>query len=70
LGLYFHFTRVPASVLIGLWFFLQLLYTFTDTSSASDTAWLAHVIGFIAGWLLSMLLKPLLYSNARERILN
>jgi membrane associated rhomboid family serine protease len=70
LGLYFHFTRVPASVLIGLWFFLQLLYTFTDSSSVSDTAWLAHVIGFVAGWLLSMLLKPLLYSNARARILN
>jgi membrane associated rhomboid family serine protease len=69
LGLYFQFVRVPASALIGLWFFLQVLYTITGTS-ISAVAWLAHVIGFVAGFVLAQVLKPLLYSNARSRILH
>ncbi len=69
LGLYFQFVRVPASTLIGLWFLLQVLYTVTG-SSISAVAWLAHVIGFIAGFVLAQLLKPLLYSNARSKILH
>jgi membrane associated rhomboid family serine protease len=69
LGLYFQFVRVPASSMIGLWFLLQVLYTLTG-SSISAVAWLAHVIGFIAGFLLAHVLKPLLYSNARSRVLS
>ena len=69
LGLYFQFVRVPASTLIGLWFLLQVLYTVTGTS-ISAVAWLAHVIGFIAGFVLAQVLKPLLYSNARSKILH
>jgi membrane associated rhomboid family serine protease len=68
LGLYFQFVRVPASALIGLWFLLQVLYTITG-NSVSAVAWLAHVIGFIAGLVLAQVLKPLLYSNARNRVL-
>jgi membrane associated rhomboid family serine protease len=67
LGLYFQFVRLPASVLIGLWFLLQVLYTITGTS-ISAVAWLAHVIGFIVGFALAQMLKPLLYSNARTRV--
>ena len=69
LGLYFQFVRVPASTLIGLWFLLQVLYTVTGTSN-SAVAWLAHVIGFVAGFVLAQVLKPLLYSNARSKILH
>lgn len=68
LGLYFQFVRVPASALIWLWFFLQVIYTIAGTAS-SAIAWLAHVIGFVTGFALAQILKPLLYSNARTRVL-
>lgn len=68
LGLYFQFVRVPASALIWLWFFLQVIYTIAGTGS-SAIAWLAHVIGFVTGFALAQVLKPLLYSNARSRVL-
>lgn len=68
LGLYFQFVRVPASALIWLWFFLQVIYTIAGTAS-SAIAWLAHVIGFVTGFALAQILKPLLYSNARSRVL-
>jgi membrane associated rhomboid family serine protease len=69
LGLYFHFVRVPAPVLIGLWFLLQVLYTITSPT-ISTVAWLAHIIGFVTGFILAAVLRPLLYSNARVRTLN
>lgn len=68
LGLYFQFVRVPASALIWLWFFLQVIYTIAGTAS-SAIAWLAHVMGFVTGFALAQILKPLLYSNARSRVL-
>ncbi len=67
LGLYFQFVRVPASLLIGLWFLLQVLHTITGPS-ISTVAWLAHIIGFITGFVLAQVLRPLLYSNARNRV--
>lgn len=65
LGLYFQFERVPAQHLIGLWFLLQVLYTIAGPSH-SAIAWLAHVIGFVVGFLLAILLRPLLYRRARD----
>lgn len=57
LGLYFQFVRVPAQHLIGLWLLLQILYT-VATPTLSAVAWLAHVVGFMAGFLLAGLLRP------------
>ncbi len=68
LGLYFHTERVPAPVLIGLWFFLQVLFTFAS-SEALTIAWFSHVIGFISGFLLAGIFRPLLVSGARARVL-
>ncbi len=56
LGLYLQFARVPALLVIGSWFALQLLYTvFGPTSTA--VAWSAHVGGFLAGLLFALLLR-------------
>ena len=50
--------RVPAVLLIGFWFLLQLLngiaaITATDvTGAGGGTAWFAHIGGFIAGLVL------------------
>lgn len=56
LGLYLQFARVPALLVIGSWFTLQLLYSvFGPTSGA--VAWWAHIAGFFAGLLAAMLLR-------------
>jgi membrane associated rhomboid family serine protease len=49
--------RVPAVLLIGFWFLLQLFsgiaaITSTDVTGAGGIAWFAHIGGFIAGVLL------------------
>jgi membrane associated rhomboid family serine protease len=47
---------VPAFLLIGLWFFLQLLYGAasigTAVGASEGVAWWAHIGGFLAGLLL------------------
>jgi membrane associated rhomboid family serine protease len=48
---------VPAFFFIGLWFALQLLNAFLGGES-SGVAFVAHVGGFVAGWVLVKLLGP------------
>jgi membrane associated rhomboid family serine protease len=47
---------IPAFVLIGLWFFMQLLYGAaaigTAVGASEGVAWWAHIGGFLAGLLL------------------
>ena len=45
LGLYLQFARVPAVIVIGSWFTLQLLYTAFGPINAT-VAWLTHMTGF------------------------
>lgn len=64
LGLYFQFARIPALLVIGSWFTLQLLYTvFGPMSSA--VAWWSHVAGFAAGLLVALALRPFLRRRIR-----
>ncbi|HEX5327068.1 MAG TPA: rhomboid family intramembrane serine protease [Acetobacteraceae bacterium] len=48
---------VPAVVLLGLWFLLQLLSAVTTTSGAPGVAFWAHVGGFVIGMLLLFLFR-------------
>jgi len=57
LGLYLQFARVPAILVIGSWFTLQLIYTVFG-SQASAVAWWAHVAGFVVGVLVAIALRP------------
>ncbi len=68
LGLYFQLVRVPAQHLIGLWFLLQVLYTIS-APGLSAVAWWAHVIGFAGGFLIAVLLRPVLYRRASQNVL-
>jgi membrane associated rhomboid family serine protease len=68
LGLYFQLVRVPAQHLIGLWFLLQVLYTIA-APGLSTVAWWAHVIGFASGFLIAVLLRPVLYRRASQNAL-
>lgn len=59
LGLYLQFARVPALLVIGSWFTLQLIYTVFGPESGA-VAWWAHVAGFVAGVMLAIVLRPFL----------
>ena len=49
----FQTLRVPALVVLGFWFVLQLLNLSTESSGAGDdVAWYAHIVGFLAGYIL------------------
>jgi hypothetical protein len=43
---------IPAVVLLGFWFILQVISGASSLGSTSGVAWFAHIGGFIAGALL------------------
>jgi membrane associated rhomboid family serine protease len=58
---------VPALIVIGFWFILQLFSGIGSISQTSDTggvAYMAHVGGFVAGFILTFLLR----GNSRARL--
>lgn len=57
---FFIFAQVPAGLYLALWFFLQFAY------QEPGVAWEAHVGGFIAGVLVTLLLRPLLLGRVRR----
>ncbi|MBX6356762.1 MAG: rhomboid family intramembrane serine protease [Micromonosporaceae bacterium] len=48
---------LPAWVVLGLWFVLQYIYSAGFAVSGAGVAYLAHVFGFIVGFLLSLPLR-------------
>lgn len=56
LGLYLQFARIPALLVIGSWFTLQLLYTVFGPISGA-VAWWTHVAGFVAGVVAALALR-------------
>lgn len=59
LGLYLQFARVPALLVIGSWFTLQLLYTAFGPINAA-VAWWTHLAGFALGLGFSLVTRALL----------
>ncbi|MEW6331011.1 MAG: rhomboid family intramembrane serine protease [Pseudomonadota bacterium] len=57
LGVYMHTTRLPAMVVLGFWFVLQLLNSALADSSQGGVAFGAHIGGFVAGMVLLPLFK-------------
>ncbi|MBL8673121.1 MAG: rhomboid family intramembrane serine protease [Alphaproteobacteria bacterium] len=55
--LLFYTVRLPAWVVLGLWFGAQIVNSLTADLSKGGVAWLAHVGGFVAGVLLIGLFK-------------
>lgn len=56
LGLFLQFARIPALLVIGSWFALQLLYTVFGPMSDA-VAWRTHVAGFVAGVVVALLIR-------------
>jgi membrane associated rhomboid family serine protease len=52
------FLDVPAVVLLGLWFALQLLQGVGPAATTGGVAYMAHVGGFIAGMVLLFVFQP------------
>ena len=57
----FQLVRIPAAVVLGLWFIIQLFNASTESGGAGGgVAWYAHVVGFVVGYLL-------MYRRKRQR---
>ena len=57
----FQLVRIPAAVVLGLWFIIQLFNASTESGGVGGgVAWYAHVVGFVVGYLL-------MYRRKRQR---
>jgi len=56
LGLYLQFARVPALLVIGSWFTLQLVYTVLGPITGV-VAWWTHMAGFALGLIFALLVR-------------
>jgi membrane associated rhomboid family serine protease len=58
LGFFIQVVRIPALIVLGFWFIIQLLNAGASfaVAATSGTAWFAHVGGFVAGFALFPLL--------------
>jgi len=54
----FWLVRIPAGFFIGFWFALQLLAVFLGGGGGGGVAFMAHVGGFVAGFVLLRLWRP------------
>jgi membrane associated rhomboid family serine protease len=60
---YIDVVAVPAALILGLWFFLQLL----NVGMGGGVAWFAHIGGFVAGMLLIALARGRSLRGLRRR---
>jgi len=49
--------RIPAIIVLGLWFLLQILGVFTPEVEGQFVAWWAHIGGFVTGLVLTLILR-------------
>jgi membrane associated rhomboid family serine protease len=56
LGLFLEFVRAPASLLIGVWALLQVVFTYIGPAFGA-VAWSAHVAGFAFGVIFALLAR-------------
>lgn len=64
LGLFLEFVRTPASLLIGIWALLQLIFTWVGPAFGA-VAWWAHLTGFALGILFALLFRPAIVRRLR-----
>lgn len=58
LGLYLQFARVPAIIVIGSWFTLQLVYTVLGPITVV-VAWWTHMAGFALGLIFALVIRAI-----------
>jgi len=57
LGFYAHMVRLPAGLVLGIWFAIQIFSSLAADPNSAGVAWFAHIGGFIAGVALIPLFK-------------
>ena len=50
--------ELPASIVIGLWFVMQLVSSVGSVAADTGVAYMAHVGGFLAGMILLLIFRP------------
>ncbi len=70
LGFIFYTIYLPAAVVLGIWFLLQIVSSLGVSPEEGGVAWFAHIGGFVAGLLLIPLFRhkgvPLLAARRRR----
>jgi membrane associated rhomboid family serine protease len=51
-GFYLHTVHMPAALVLGLWFLLQIISSLAAPAGEGGVAWFAHIGGFVAGMAL------------------
>ena len=64
LGLFLEFVRTPASLLIGIWALLQVIFTWVGPAFGA-VAWWAHLSGFALGILFALIARPAIAKRLR-----
>lgn len=65
LGLFLEFVRTPASLLIGIWALMQVLFTWVGPAFGA-VAWWAHLTGFFLGIAFALLARPAIARRMRR----
>jgi membrane associated rhomboid family serine protease len=66
LGLFLEFVRAPASLLIGIWALLQVVFAYIGPAFGA-VAWAAHVAGFGFGVLYALFVRAAIARRLRQR---
>lgn len=65
LGLFLEFVRVPASLLIGVWALLQVVFAYSGPTFGA-VAWPAHIAGFLFGVVFALLTRAAIARRLRH----
>lgn len=65
LGLFLQFVRVPASLLIGLWALLQVVFAYSGPNFGA-VAWAAHLGGFCFGIMFALVTRAAIARRLRR----
>ena len=58
--------RAPASLLIGIWALLQVVFAYIGPAFGA-VAWSAHLVGFVFGMLFAMLVRAAIARRMRRQ---
>ena len=65
LGLFLEFVKAPASLLIGIWALLQVIFAYIGPAFGA-VAWSAHIAGFLFGIVFALLTKASIARRLRR----
>ena len=66
LGLFLQFVRTPASLLIGIWALLQVVFAYIGPAFGA-VAWAAHIAGFAFGVVFALVVRAAIARRLRKQ---